>query len=554
MKFCGIKVTHDGAVAVIDDGGLVLSCESEKVGNRPRYSRFDDLADIEDLLGGFGYSLGEMDVVAFDGWHRPYKRRRWRGIEVELRLGPYVEGITSTSLVAPIEGRVLDLDYLTFPHYASHVAAAYCTSPFAATGEPALILSWDGLMYPCLYQCHGDITKLQPVGALFPLVGNAYPVLAGAFPPFDDRPPGIENLGLAGKVMAYAALGTPRPAAVAKIAAAIRRSHAESRAPSPFAGDHGFQLEAGVTRLRELAPTLRVDGVSPCDMIASIDSYMRDRLVGGLRRTVPALTGAPRNLCLTGGTALNINWNRAIRDTGLFDSVWVPPFPNDSGAAIGVACCAMAVAEGRSCLEWDVYRGPSLGAEAAAPGWSRSACSVQRLARLLHETGEPVVFLTGRAELGPRALGHRSILAPATDSGMHDRLNEMKEREPYRPIAPVCLEESAPEIFDPGTPDPYMLFNHRVRDEWRERVPAICHVDGTARLQTVNKSQCPEIVLLLQKYRDLSGVPLLCNTSANFKNRGFFPDAASAMRWGKTRYVWSEGVLFERSESFLGDG
>lgn len=546
MKFCGIKVTHDGAVAVIEDGQLILSYESEKIGNRPRYSRFDDLGDIEDLLRPLGYSLGEMDAVAFDGWHKPHKIRRWRGMEVELRLGPYVEGIRSKGLVSAIRGQLLDLDYLTFPHYAGHVGAAYCTSPFAAAGDPALILSWDGLMYPYLYECRGDITKVQTGGALFPLVGNAYPVLAGSFPPFRDRPGGTENLGLAGKIMAYAALGTPDPVTIAKIAAILKEAHTASRAASPVGGDQAFQLEAGVECLEVLAPALHFDGVPPADMIASIDSYFGARLVDGLIRAVRAMPDVPRNLCLTGGTALNINWNRDIRDAGVFDAVWVPPFPNDSGAAIGVACCAMATLEGRSSLDWDVFSGPALREVVHPPGWSRSSCSWPRLARLLHDTGEPVVFLTGRAELGPRALGHRSILAAATDPGMHDRLNDMKGREGYRPIAPVCLEEAAPAIFDPGTADPYMLFNHRVRDDWRTRIPAVCHVDGTARLQTVNRAQCPELVDLLRAYHDVSGVPLLCNTSANFKDCGFFPDVASAMRWGRAPYIWSDGTLYER--------
>lgn len=547
MKFCGIKTTHDGAVAVIDNGRLTLSCESEKIGNRPRYSRFDDLGDIEDLLHCYGYSLGDMDAVAFDGWHKPNKVRRWRGIEITIQLGPYVEWIKSKSLISPAYGKVLDLDYLTFPHYASHVAAAYCTSPFSVTGEPAIILCWDGLMYPYIYHCRGDISKLQTLGALFPIIGNAYPVLAGSFPPFSDRPQGIENLGLAGKIMAYSALGTPRPEAVAEIAAVLRGCHAESRAASPLGADHDFQLEAGVVRLQELAPALHLPGVSSRDMIASIDSYLGDQLVDGLRRIMPTIPDASRNLCLTGGTALNINWNRAIRDSGLFDSVWAPPFPNDSGAATGVACCAMAVTEGRSSLEWDVYSGPRLGPEVFTAGWKRSACTSRSLARLLYESGEPVVVLTGRAELGPRALGHRSILASAADGGMRDRLNDMKGREPYRPIAPVCLEIEAPQIFDPGTPDPYMLFNHRIRDEWRDRIPAVCHVDGTARLQTVNEKQCPELTQILREYYALSGVPLLCNTSANFKDCGFFPDVASAMRWGKARYIWSDGTLYERS-------
>ncbi|MEO3802525.1 carbamoyltransferase N-terminal domain-containing protein [Nonomuraea sp. B1E8] len=548
MRLCGIKITHDGAVAVVEDGRLVMSCESEKIANRPRYSRIDELGDVEVLLGEFGYSLDDMDLVAFDGWHEPYKTRRWRGIDVEVRLGPYVEGIRSKTLINPVRERTLDLEYVTFPHYAGHVAAAYCTSPFAVAAEPALILSWDGLMYPYLYDCRGDLTKLRTVGALFPLVGNAYSVLAGSFPPFDQRASGFENLGLAGKIMAYAALGTPNRAAMATLDSALKERHAACCRESPFGTDDAFRFEAGVAQLEALAPAMHLADVSPVDMIASISRYLGDRLVESLDRALQTIPDPPRNLCLTGGTALNINWNSQIRESGLFDHVWVPPFPNDSGVALGVACCAMAVAEGRSQVEWDVYSGQRLGASPVDPAWKPSPCSLPQLARLLDETGEPVVFLTGRAELGPRALGHRSILAPATDRAMHDRLNEMKDREAYRPVAPVCLEDAAPEIFDPGTPDPYMLFSHRVRDVWRDRLPAICHVDGTARLQTVNKAQCPELVELLTAYREVSGMPALCNTSANFKNCGFFPDVASAMKWGKAPYIWSDGTIYEHPE------
>jgi carbamoyltransferase len=156
------------------------------------------------------------------------------------------------------------------------------------------------------------------------------------------------------------------------------------------------------------------------------------------------------------------------------------------------------------------------------------------------------VVLDGRAELGPRALGSRSIIAPATSPKMKDRLNEVKDREPYRPVAPICLEEAAPGVFTPGTPDPYMLFDHEVRPEWRARIPAIVHLDGTARLQTVGRGD-GAVRRLLESYFEASGIPVLCNTSANLKGSGFFPDVASALAWGRVDLVWSEGTLYRRN-------
>jgi carbamoyltransferase len=174
-------------------------------------------------------------------------------------------------------------------------------------------------------------------------------------------------------------------------------------------------------------------------------------------------------------------------------------------------------------------------------GWQRKQCSVDELAALLAD-GKPVVVLSGRAEIGPRALGHRSIMASPTSPAMKETLNEIKGRESYRPVAPMCLEEHAATIFDPGCPDPYMLFDHKVREEWVDKIPAVLHLDGTARLQTVTEESLP--YKIVNAFYKLTGIPVLCNTSANMSGKGFFPDVASALRWAKIDHVWSEGFLY----------
>lgn len=256
----------------------------------------------------------------------------------------------------------------------------------------------------------------------------------------------------------------------------------------------------------------------------------------------------PWNLCFAGGCALNIKWNSAFRRHPMVKEMWVPPFPDDSGSAIGTACAHLASERGGlRAIDWHVRLGPELLPTPHVPeGWSITPCRPEELARILHRTGKPVVVLRGRAELGPRALGARSIIAPAVDPKMKDVLNEAKLREPYRPVAPICLVEHAPEIFDPGTPDPYMLYDHYVRPEWVDRIPAVLHLDGTARLQTVSNQDDPNLAAVLREYHKWSGIPVLCNTSANYKGRGFFPDASSAMEWGQVDLVWSEGNLYRR--------
>jgi acyl carrier protein len=127
---------------------------------------------------------------------------------------------------------------------------------------------------------------------------------------------------------------------------------------------------------------------------------------------------------------------------------------------------------------------------------------------------------------------------------MKDRLNVIKGRAGYRPIAPICLSALSSDVFVPGSDDPYMLFEHRLRDGWADRIPAIVHLDGTARLQTIDLAADSVTARILAAYVEISGIPVLCNTSANFNGRGFFPDVASAAKWGGTRYIWSAGALY----------
>ena len=229
--------------------------------------------------------------------------------------------------------------------------------------------------------------------------------------------------------------------------------------------------------------------------------------------------------------------------------MWVPPFPNDSGSAIGVACCEMIKSTKISRLDWSVFCGPLPKPARLQSGWKNKEFTIAELAELLHRVGEPVVIISDRAEAGPRALGCRSIIAPPTSLVMKNWLNRLKDREEYRPVAPICLESEASKIFNPGTPDPYMLFDHKVRDNWKDKIPAVVHLDGTARLQTVSESESIITFKLLTAYEKLSGVPVLCNTSANYNGKGFFPDVKSVMEWGQVNFIWSEEQIYYR-ESF----
>lgn len=568
MITCGLKLTHDGAIALLHGDKLVFSIEMEKIGNGDRYSQVDDLDVVPGLLAAHGYTLDDVDAWVVDGWDgAEYGTAELAsaGSPVALTVAPYRETAACPDLLAPavaaripIAGR--ELPYVSYLHVAGHVASAYCTSPFAVRRESSYVLVWDGGLFPRLYYAEPD-GGIVNHGELFALTGHAYATAGHHFGPFyrADEALTVDDLSVAGKLMAYVALGRPRTDVLDVLAAAFHdHFEADTEAVAHYratVGGFGSNSEPSVRHLHAWFRDVRerlAAGPDPApddeDVLASVHEFLERLLVDRVSTKVRELAGSePVNLCFVGGCALNVKWNSALRDAPALAEVWVPPFPNDSGSAIGTAAAHVAAEQGLRALNWHVRSGPVLAPPVDLPaGWTAAPCTPAELAGILHEEGRPVVVLNGRAELGPRALGGRSILAPAIDPTMKDELNRIKKREPYRPVAPICLTEFAPEIFDPGTPDPYMLFDHEVRPEYVDRIPAVLHLDGTARLQTVAVTDDPVLELVLREYHRRSGVPVLCNTSANLNGSGFFPDVASALRWGQIDTVWGEGTLYRR--------
>jgi carbamoyltransferase len=561
MIICGLKLTHDGCVAVVDNGRLLFSIEMEKRDNNPRYTGIKDGETIAEILSGEGVPLDAIDLFVVDGWggfnpealaiqpqlevgdENNWLTVRNKGKEYRLPIAQYCERRVGGDILAyqPFEDlRIGDrtLQYRSYFHVAGHVLSAYCLSSFAQRREPSYVLVWDGGMYPQLYFVDPENSRIESLGPLFLLIGNVYTIFSQHFGPFKIKGNfAKDDLSVAGKVMAYIALGKVNRTWFDEFERIYNERY---DTPMGFANIFACNFKESL------------DGTaySEDDVLCSFHHYLSELLVSKLAKKIERTGRRSRNLCIAGGCALNIKWNQAIRSAGIADTVFVPPIPNDSGSAVGMACCPMFQESGGHHLDWNVYLGPRIANSDSLPGWNSRQVPIAELAQLLHEVGEPVVFLKGRSELGPRALGNRSILAPAWHPGMKDVLNRIKGREGYRPVAPICLEHRAPEVFRPGSPDPFMLFDHHVADAWRARVPAICHLDGTARLQTVSRNDDSELFELLERYEVLSKLPLLCNTSANLKGCGFFPDAASAMNWGGTNYVWCNGQLFERTDKF----
>ncbi|UPK28259.1 nodulation protein NodU [Bradyrhizobium sp. 195] len=571
MRICGMKLTHDGAIALVEDRRLVFCFEQEKRDNNPRYQTINNLDSVVVALERHGRDPQDIDQFVIDGWRGEVESQFQilSGVApITLKGAPYIE--PDRGLLTSRDGSGLLLDgrcfpYRSYSHITGHVASAYCTSPFAKAGQPAFCLVWDGGTFPRFY--YVERRKAQFLECLFPINGHAYAVAGHHFGPYKQasctnsdvdravkRDPGggtTLDLGVAGKLMAYIALGYVDENIVTVFQELYKKHLA---AGTELASRYRAQSSLGTLHDFFDASALRLKAKAPEDVLASFHCFLERLLV---RQTAIALQrhshlSEARNLCVAGGCGLNIKWNSALRATGLFDAVWVPPFPNDSGSAIGAACSALAANSGFVPLEWSVYGGPAVQPSDVPPGWQAASCSMRELAAIL-ASNKPVVFLAGRAELGPRALGSRSILAAATSSRMKDHLNEIKLREPFRPVAPICLEDRAPHIFNPGTPDPYMLFDHQTRLGWQEKIPAVVHLDGSARLQTVPRTSQHKVAELLVEYEKLTGVPLLCNTSANLHGRGFFPDAASACQWGRIEHIWCDGMLWTKTPQ-ISDG
>ncbi|MEO8153073.1 MAG: carbamoyltransferase N-terminal domain-containing protein [Rhizobacter sp.] len=561
MIICGIKFTHDASVAVIEDGRLRFCIEVEKLNNNKRYSEIEDVQEVRDILEMHGISPKDVDRFVIDGWHG--SGAFWRGDSVlsqrhgkqdlALPVASYNEVSIKDNVLARLVFKdglpigVTKRDYASYMHVAGHIMGTYCASPFAQADEPAYVLAWDGGQYPRLYFVDPRQKTVVNKGRLFCLLGTIYSVMGHYFGPYkrtadqlaqDKASQTFEGYfggySIAGKLMSYIALGTVRPELLGELSKIFDREFEVSNA-----FEHKFQH--AILRF--------VDGkdYSDADVLLTQHTFIEELLVSSLRARVSKDRMPEQNFCFTGGSALNIKWNSAIRASGVFKSTWVAPYPNDCGNGLGAACCEMVTQGGPWALDWSVYAGPAMPSASALPGWQGRPCSLDELADVLAQAGEPIVFLNGKAEIGPRALGNRSILAPATDPQMKTVLNRIKKREDFRPVAPICMEEHAPGIFDPGTHDPYMLFDHEVREAWRERIPAVRHLDDTARLQTVNATENAEIYGLLQAYYRRTGIPLLCNTSANLNGSGFFPDAHSAMRWGGVARIYCNGTLFEKT-------
>jgi carbamoyltransferase len=242
-----------------------------------------------------------------------------------------------------------------------------------------------------------------------------------------------------------------------------------------------------------------------------------------------------RTLTMAGGVALNCVAAMRLHEKGPFEEIWIQPAAGDSGTALGAAVHVAwqlgdPVRPMRTAALGRGWSDDELAAwlEGAGVVHERPDELADTVAEVLAADGV-VAWFQGRSEYGPRALGHRSLLADPRDPATTARLNEVKGREGFRPVAPMVLAERADELFAGRLPSPHMLFAHRVAPAWRDRIPAVVHVDGTARIQTVDRREEPLVAGLLDRFEERTGVPVLVNTSLNMAGRPIVDDPRDAL-------------------------
>ncbi len=522
MRVLGINaVFHDPAAALVVDGETVAAAEEERFSRR-KHGKVSVPFSTWELperaaawcLAEAGLAPADLDAVAYsyDPELAPQPNGDltadgWEGLRtLYARRAP---GFLRTALPGLDPARVHFV-----PHHVAHAASAYLAAPFRSSSVMVLDGRGERSSYLGGHARDGTLEVLATQGLPHSL-GLLYEEVT-------------EHLGFRRssdeyKVMAMASYG--RPAALGVFRDAVRTT-----------GEGGYIVDP--IDLDAIAPRLQ-DGERErwteqhANLASSLQTRVEEVLLE-LAHWLHARTG-DENLTMAGGVALNCVANSRLAQDGPFRRVWVQPAAGDSGTALGAAlhlACELGdtvvpMATAALGPDWtDEELGASL--ETAAVVHERPADIAEAVAEILARNGV-VAWFQGRSEYGPRALGHRSLLANPARAETLARMNDIKGREQFRPVAPMVLLERAAELFEGPLPSPYMLFVHRVRPGWAERIPAVVHVDGTARVQTVDRREEPLVARLLEAFERRSGLPVLVNTSLNTAGRPMVDDPRDAL-------------------------
>jgi carbamoyltransferase len=524
-----ISQGHDAAAALVVDGVTVAAAAEERFNRRKHSARFPSAA-IGYCLAQAGLGLDEIDLIAHSFDYTPYQKT----YAIDPETAAFYRQVCSRETLLAIAGRELP----GFPaervrqvnHHLSHAASAYYTSGW----DDCLVIVVDAMgevqSASVFWGRRDRLEKLAEISAL-DSIGILYSLVTLHLG-FDFNSDEYKIMGLApyGDPARFRAFfdDVVQLCPNGSIRVPILRLNRTREERERYTATRQY-LEEHLLPPRRLEEDITGDHR---DVAAALQECL-NRVMLHICGHFGAATGS-RRLALAGGVALNCTANGRLLQSGLFDDVYAQPAAGDDGAALGAALHWAAQA-GEVCNV--PFPTPFLGPayanrdiEAALTefgdrltihraGGLAGACA--EAARLIAE-GHVIAWYRGRMEFGPRALGHRSILADPSRPEMRDRINAMvKMREAFRPFAPAVSMEQAPLWFEipPGTELPYMITTVPVRKQFRAQLPAITHVDGSARVQTVSALDNAEFHSLLQAVGRITGREMVLNTSFNIKGQ-----------------------------------
>lgn len=515
MKIWGIKENgHDNSLTVVRDGVLESHVEVCKVGLRKSAP-----LGIHQLLSMVGNSPAP-DALSLTG-----------------AIGPLYESIERQSISRSQLFSTKDLPTQYCPHARSHLITSYVMSPFA--GRDAYCLLWEGTIGR-FYEISADLT-IRALGdgdvvvspgmkyrALYDIVSRA----AG------DRSDSGTAAGTLMALISEADDKPPLPHLIKGVTELIRSpSNPYGRDETTFRKGVIRDLFAGINDLHNM------EYLRAC-------KFASDLIFSMFAKAATELCDRNLPLVIAGGCGYNCDWNNAWHDLEWFSDVFVPPAPGDAGVSIGATIDLQHTLTGSYKLDWNVFSGPELVLDYDRVGtdWVPETASASALAGIL-ASGEAVPVAYGRAEIGPRALGHRSILIDPTLPDAQDTMNRIKKRQKFRPVAPMCTEDRVSEYFHWTSASPFMLYFQQVADP---RLVGVTHVDGTARLQTVTKESDSFMYDTLKEFGKLRGVEVLCNSSLNFPGMGFLGSVRDVRRFAEEnnlKYFLAGDRIYRKKES-----
>jgi carbamoyltransferase len=567
MRILGLSNMRDAAAALVEDGRIIAAAEEERF-VRIKHVTALPIHAARYCLQTAGIELQDLDAVAV-----PWKY--WRvGRRAALAIGSMLRSprrfiVKGTRSVERLTHEWKELAFLRaylsrridgtrcprpvfLDHHLCHAASATLVSPF----ERAAVLVVDGASEAhTTMLAHGDREQIRVLTRV-PLphsLGQFYAAMTAYLGFVPDQDEYI--------VMGLAAYGTPRFAPVLREHVLRTEREGEFRLNTGLLDFHLARHRCFAPEfLRLFGPARRPDeDITPRhqDVAASAQTVLEETLLH-LARRLKVMT-KERRLCLAGGVAYNCVANTRLLEEAGFDELFVPPAAGDAGAALGAAL-------------WLTHRSGGLSAPIVmrhaswGPQFSEDACRVAlEAARLDAErldeaplcervagelaAGRLVFWFQGRMEWGPRALGHRSLLADPRREDMRALINlKVKLRQPFRPFAPSVLEERAGEYFDLSGPSPFMLRTAGVRSSMKGVIPAVIHVDGSARVQTVDVESNPRYRRLLEAFARRTGVPVLLNTSFNVNEPIVCTPDEAVTCFLKTEVEWlvMENLLVKR--------